>query len=100
MRPLLHDVLGHVVHARISMTGLQQSIILEMSTGYRVTYRGYEWGREQLAVVEDIALALDRTFDLLKSLQFPEDKSRLLNAPALPALSPHTPPPLPDQATH
>ena len=51
LRPHLNEVLGHVVHARIAMDGLQQDIILEMRTGYSPTYRGIEWGREHFEVL-------------------------------------------------
>ena len=72
MRPHLNEVLGHVVHARISMDGLQQNIILEMRTGYSPTYRGIEWGREHFEVLSAAAMSIDLAFGFLKVSQYPE----------------------------
>jgi hypothetical protein len=91
VRPQLHDVLGHVVHARISMDGLQQSIIMEMRTGYRPSYRGHEWGREHFEALTAATQAIEAAFNLIKWCQWPEDRSRLeLGMQGLRALPPHS----------
>src|SRR3990167_392569 len=72
LRPHLNEVLGHVVHARISMDGLQQDIILEMRTGHSPTYRGIEWGREHFEVLSAAAMSIDLAFGFLKVSQYPE----------------------------
>lgn len=89
MRPQLIEVIGHVVHARLSMEGLQQAIILEMRGGYRPTFRGHEWGPEHFEVIEAAAQALEASFHLLKWCQFPEDsKRRVEGLGALRSLAP------------
>jgi len=71
VRPQLHDVLGHVAHARVSMDALRLVVIHEMNQGYRPTYGGVEWGREHYAMLEAAASTIEMAFALLKAVQFP-----------------------------
>jgi hypothetical protein len=75
IRPLLQEVLGHVVHARMDMQALKLAIIDEMQSGYRPTYRGHAWGREQFEDLEAAGHVLEAVFHLLKGVQFPEMRS-------------------------
>lgn len=77
IRPRLHEVLGHVVHARMSMDTLESVVIEEMRSGYRPTYRGHEWGPQHFEVLTFGRTALDCAFDSLKWVQFPEAGFRL-----------------------
>lgn len=81
IRPLLLEVLGHAVHARMSMESLKAAILDELRAGYRPTTRGYEWNRDQFIDIEAAGLAIQVAFDLLKAVQFPETRaSRLADA--------------------
>ena len=81
IRPLLLDVLDHVVHARMSMESLKAAIIIEMEAGYRPTTRGHEWGREQFSDLEAAGLVIQLAFDLMKAVQYPEVRySRIADA--------------------
>lgn len=72
IRPLLNEVLGHVVHARLNMESLQETIVNEMRAGYRPTYRGHAWDNRQYQLLEAGAHALEAAFHLLKAVQWPE----------------------------
>jgi hypothetical protein len=72
---LLNEVLGHAVHARMSMESLQAFIIDEMQSGYRPTTRGHAWGVAQYQDLDAAAAAIEAAFHLLKAVQFPETRS-------------------------
>ncbi len=77
IRPLLHEVLGNVVHARIDMELLKAAVLSELEAGYSPTYRGHYWKRQHFDVLQDAALHIEAAFSLLKWLQWPEVTSRL-----------------------
>lgn len=99
MRSSLNDVLGHVVHARISMDSLKETILYEFRIGEPPTYRGKELNGNQIRALEGAAFAIETAFNLLKSAQWPEIKSRfeegmaMLEATSSLASSPSTPTP-------
>lgn len=80
VRPQFHEVMSHVVHARLSMDLLKTMILSEMQAGYRPTYRGHEWSHQHFEAVEKMAEAIQVAFDYAKWLQFPEANSRWAEA--------------------
>lgn len=80
VRPHIHEVLGYVVQARLSMEELQDAVVVEMRSGYRPTYRGHAWGPEHFRVLAAAGVTIDVAFDLMKWMQFPEMGSRLTDA--------------------
>lgn len=80
IRPLLTEVLGHIVHARLTMESLQEVIISEMKAGYRPTYRGHAWDQRQYELLDAGAQTIEATFHLLKAVQFPEMYDDRLNS--------------------
>lgn len=85
MRSELHATLSHVVSARISLDALTSHIVLEMRQGHIPTYRGHTWEREQLDLLQDVVVTIEKAFHLLKGLQFPEMMgTRLADIEALP----------------
>jgi hypothetical protein len=72
LRSELHSVLADIVSARIHLDAVKDRIIIELRSGYRPTYRGHEWGREQFDTLEQVTYAVEAAFSLLKALQFPE----------------------------
>lgn len=74
------DVLGHVVHARISMERLQLEAINEMQQGSVPLAFGHYWGKEHLDALASAAHAIEVAWHLLKWIQTPAAASRLLDA--------------------
>lgn len=85
MRSELHRLLSHVVSARLEIESLQHLIVHEMQLGNRPTYRGHEWGKEQIDLLSEVGYTVDKAFHLLKALQWPEMlESRLEDIRELP----------------
>lgn len=80
MRSHVLDVLGHVVHARISMERLQHEVVHEMQQGEQPLAFGTYWEKEHLDALTDATHALEVAWHLLKWIQTPAMRSRLLDA--------------------
>lgn len=58
----------------MEMEGLQLAIVHELELGYRPTYRGHEWYREQFLDLECAGHAIELAFHMMKAVQFPETR--------------------------
>ena len=58
----------------MSMDSLKATIVEEMESGYRPTYRGHAWDVAQFNDLQAMACALEAAFHLGKAVQFPETR--------------------------
>lgn len=80
MRARVLEVLGHAVHARISMEALQAGLIADLQAGIEPFVFGATWTKQHLDVLAAAAASLNVCFHLLKWIQAPVHPSRLDDA--------------------
>lgn len=80
MRARILEVLGHVVHGRITMEALQAGIMVDLQQGMELLAFGTYWTKQHMDVLYAAGLAIEAAFHMLKWLQAPGTPGRLDDA--------------------